>query len=117
MRKHIWVYLLFFFIAFQGSVSVHAFQLPCPMSQDSNHSMSTEISAETLSDCCNDDETVKKTGKLCKSDKRCAFSSILITPPQSTHMPISFASDPVPTLTTLFASFEPFGVWRPPSFS
>jgi hypothetical protein len=117
MHKKLLAYLLCLFVAFQGSVSAHVFQKPCPMSDMSSVSMSSDSTTQSKSDCCNDDETFKKTGQLCKSDKRCVFSSTLITPPQSTHMPIAFASDPVPMQTTLFTSFEPSGVWRPPSFS
>lgn len=117
MRIAIWLYLLCFFVAFQGSVSAHVFKTPCPMSNTGSHSMSSDTTAQSVSDCCNDDETFEKTGQLCKSDKRCAFSSTLIAPSQSAHMPFTFASDPVPMLTILFASFEPSGVWRPPAFS
>jgi len=111
------VWLLCFFVAFHGSVSAHAFQMPCPMEHDGSPSMSGDDSAQAAGDCCNDAETAANTGKLCKTDTPCGSSSACVLPSFHAYIPSAQASDPVSALTALVASFDPTGVWRPPSLS
>lgn len=107
--------LLCFIVAFQGSLSAHAFQMPCPMNHEGGSSMLVDDSAQAAGDCCNDVETATKTGKLCKTDSPCGSSSACVLPSFRAHIPSAQAADPVSALTALIASFDPSGVWRPPS--
>lgn len=109
--------LLCFVVAFQGSVNAHAFQMPCPMDHDGSTSMSVDDSAQATGDCCNDAETAAKTGKLCKTDTPCGSSSACVLPSFHEHIPSAQASHPVSALDALIATFDPSGVWRPPSLS
>lgn len=112
-----WTLLLCFTLAFSGIVGAHAFPSPCPMDHDGGSSMSVGASAQAAGDCCNDAETAAKTGKLCKADSPCASSSACVLPSFHAHVPFAQASDAVPALSALIATFGPSGVWRPPTFS
>ena len=109
--------LLCFAIAFQGSVSAHTVQMPCPMGYDGSPSMAVDDHVQAVGDCCNDTDTVAKTGKLCKADTPCGSLSAFAVPAFHAYIPSAQASDPVSALTALVASFDPPGVWRPPSLS
>jgi hypothetical protein len=109
--------LLCFIVAFQGSVSAYAFQMPCPMDHAGGQTASVDESAQAAEDCCNDAETASKTGKLCKTDIPCSSASACVLPSFHAHLPSAQASAPVPALTALIVSFDPSGVWRPPSLS
>ncbi|MGQ5524228.1 hypothetical protein ACUHMQ_13355 [Chitinimonas sp. PSY-7] len=104
-------------VAFQGSVSAHAFQMPCPMDHAGGQTASVDESAQVAGDCCNDAETAAKTGKLCKTDIPCSSASACVLPSFHVHTPSAQASAPEPALSGFIASFDPSGVWRPPSLS
>ena len=110
--------LLCFVVAFQGSVGAYAFQDDCcPMDHDVGLSTSVDESAQAVGDCCNDAETAAKTGKHCKTDTPCGSSSHCILPLLYAYIPYAQASDPVVALTVQIVTFDPSGVWRPPSLS
>lgn len=112
------VFLLHFIVIFQGSVNAYAFKMPCPMDHDASLLlMSVDDTAQAVEGCCNDAQTAVKTGKLCKTDTPCGSSGVYVVPLFHAHLPSVQTSDPVPMLIALFLSFDPFGIWRPPSLS
>lgn len=68
-------------------------------------------------DCCNDADTVAKTGKLCKSDLPCSSAGACVLPSFRVGLPTTQASDLAPAIQTLNPSFDPSSVWRPPTLS
>jgi len=68
-------------------------------------------------DCCNDADTAAKTGKLCKTGQECNLSQscILITLSQSTQK--TALSRFIPAAENIMLSFNPPGVWRPPTLT
>ncbi|MDZ7892154.1 MAG: hypothetical protein U5L73_10415 [Rhodoferax sp.] len=110
--------LLCFVVAFQGSVNAYAFQSHCPMDHAGGESAFVGESVQAADDCCNDAETAAKTGKLCKTDSPCSTSGACVPPMLHAHLPLAPASqDLAPASTALIASFDPSGIWRPPSLS
>ena len=106
------VFLLCLFIALQGNAKVHEFQKPCPM----EHKAGSDFSEKT-GDCCNDAETVAKTGKLCKTVDTCSSSgaSLCLSSPLGRCIPQRF--DLTPQIQSQHASADLLGVWRPPTSS
>lgn len=114
MRAFI-AFLLCLTVAFQGIANAHVFKQPCPMEQGTQAVM-LDASAATQ-DCCNDADTAAKTGKPCKSGQECNLShactvALLQAPTQA---PASLGL--VPTADLITPSFDPSGVWRPPTSS
>ncbi|GAA3535029.1 hypothetical protein GCM10022394_13250 [Zobellella aerophila] len=73
--------------------------------------------AEPVDDCCNDADMAAKTGKPCKTGQECPPSShacALISFATSTREPEP--TEPVSTFALFPSSFDPSGVWRPPTF-
>ena len=66
-------------------------------------------------DCCNDADTIAKTGKLCKADQDCQPVNPgminLMECRASAPVGIEKASPP----STIVLSFEPSATWRPPT--
>jgi hypothetical protein len=115
--RAIFTFLLCLCVATQGYVAAHAFQMPCPMDKADIKSFSVDEIAVAVVDCCNDAETAAKTGKLCKTDAPCGSSSAFVFPSLQSHLPTTQASELVPVLDAMTASFDLKGVWRPPSLS
>lgn len=111
-----------FILAFQGSVSAHAFDVPCSIGHGSmdnagSQSASLNESVEAAENCCNDAETVARTARLCKTDVPCSSSGACFLPCFNAHTISARSSDPLSVLTVMISRAVPSGVWRPPSFS
>lgn len=66
--------------------------------------------------CCNDAETAKKTGQLCKTGQTCSSSSSGLLP--SLHLLlVPFAPVVPPTVALAIPTFYPLDLWRPPILS
>ncbi len=111
--------LLCFIVAFQGGVSAQPIPYLCPINSGDVSSASASINetAHAVGDCCNDAETAAKTGKLCKADTPCGSFNACVFVSFRTPISSAQASSPVPALTALITSFNPSGIWRPPSLS
>lgn len=109
--------LLCFVVAFQGGVSARAFPFPCPMDHVGGSSVTKDKPTLEVGDCCNDAETVAKTGKLCKTDVPCSSSSACVLASFLAPVPSARTQVPVFALTASIATFDPSGVWRPPALS
>lgn len=107
-------FLLCLTVAFQGIANAHAFEPPCPMEQGMHSAMPDATAA--ADDCCNDADTAAKTGKPCKPGFGCNLPNVgtvaLQVPVQA---PTSCGL--LPTADRITPSFDPSGVWRPPTFS
>lgn len=109
-------------LLFQPVASAHVAQKKCPMMQDSAlqmQMMSSIVQADASDehDCCNDAETAAKTEQLCKTDMPCGSASAYVVP--SLNVGIFFVPmvTPESVSKTLISTFDPAGIWRPPSFS
>jgi hypothetical protein len=105
-------FLLCFFVAFQSMANAHVLQQPCPMDQSQDVSVAADGDG-----CCNDADTVAKTGKLCKTDVPCGSLGACVLPSFRVWLPATPASDPLPAKQTQHSSIDPSGVWRPPTLS
>jgi hypothetical protein len=103
-------------IGLQSPVQARAAKSPCPMEQ-SGFPVAADDSMPTQDDCCNDAETVAKTGKLCKTGMECQSSSpcLLVSP---SHGYVSeFASQPLLVAERVRPADSPASVWRPPALN
>ena len=98
-------------IPLQGFAALAALGPPCSMEAMAGGSMDHSMA----DDCCNDADTVAKTGKLCKMGQECHSSTQgplftlnihLPSPPHS----VRFALVELPV-----HSLDPAGLWRPPT--
>lgn len=107
--------LLCLAVAFQGIASAYAFKHPCPMEQDGQAMMMDAMNGN--GDCCNDADTVAKTGKLCKSGQpgNLTFSWTVKSFQAPLQIPVS--SCLVATAGFVPLSADPSAVWRPPTIS
>jgi hypothetical protein len=97
----------------QTLAQVPAERTPCPMMQSDADQAMPDLGFKH--DCCNDAETVAKTGKLCKAAQECS-SGVSILLFEAT--PLS----PVPVFSTHWLAgvpfaltLEPASIWRPPT--
>lgn len=103
--------LLIFALPLQGIASVIEFKIPCPAETFG----SVAMDAGDKHSCCNDADTVAKTGKLCKTQQNCQTSTlgfIELTQPLFAEaigrkIPLFFDQ--------LSQSFDPSASWRPPN--
>jgi hypothetical protein len=104
-----------FALALQGAAQASVVEKPCPM-QKAGHVDATHT-ANTAHDCCNDADTMAKTGKACKTGQACPAAGAWLMSPLGL---CSF----LPTAVPLVSSHEPFALfidpgsrWRPPALS
>ena len=129
MRLFRWflVFLLSVAIPFQGVVGLAVAETPCPMSAVMKQSMMKQsmmakinspqasTTEKTTHRCCNDADTIAKTGKLCKSGQECQSSSLCPIVQPEPHV-VSFPrTELLTSLNSLTLSFTPPAVWRPPA--
>lgn len=111
--------LLCLAIPFQGIASARTVEPPCPMAQAAIEVASDDhgrhAGAAAAHDCCNDEDAVAKTGKLCKTGQECKVGQAA-----ALAAPVRLAPDTapiwvLPTSPSGLLSFHPPGVWRPPA--
>lgn len=102
-------------VAFQGIANAHVFKHPCPMEQGAQVMMMDAL--DGADDCCNDAETAAKTGKLCKTGQAGNLSSPFAVTSFQAPMQLPVSSPLVPMAKFTPLSFDPSGVWRPPTIS
>lgn len=105
----------------QGIADVHLLSAPCPMEQSDRMAQMQMADMDTQAmadhDCCNDVETVAKTGKICKTGQDCPVSALY---PASLAISLSVMVAPTtlhPSLVLSVRSFDASSVWRPPAFA
>lgn len=112
--------LLCLAVPLQGIANVHMLSAPCPMEQSdpmAQKMQMADMDAQAMADhdCCNDAETVAKTGKMCKMGQDCPVSALY---PASLAASLSLPVAPAavhPSLVLSVRSFDASSVWRPPA--
>jgi hypothetical protein len=112
--KTLLLLILCFAIPLQGFAALAAFETHCPMEAVSMGSMD-DADDPMMRDCCNDPDTVAKTGKLCKMGQECSSGAQCLLFP-------SVMSAVAPVDAERFSLISPFipllsaaGLWRPPT--
>jgi hypothetical protein len=104
-------------VPFQGIAGTLPVSAPCPMMQGNvdtmMHSMA-DMNNAAQHDCCNDADTLAKTGKLCKTGQECPSSSVYLPEPFLAIAPSFSASSPSFSRDTLAITRNTSLVWRPP---
>ena len=114
MRAFI-AFLLCLTVAFQGIANAHVSKQPCPMERGA-HAVMLDASAAAR-DCCNDADKAAKTGEPCKTGQECNLSNACTVALLKAPTRVPASPDLVPTANLITPSFDPSGVWRPPTFS
>lgn len=108
--------LLVIAVPVQGYAHFAVLKVPCPMEQDATMD---EMHAAAAHDCCDDAETLSKTGKSCKSGQSCqTCQSVgpLLLIPKLADLPRNPASSVhFPHLADIDFTFDPAATWRPPA--
>lgn len=103
-------------IGLQSPAHARPAKAPCPMEQ-SESATAVDDPMPMQHDCCNDAETVAKTGKLCKTAMECQSSSpcLLVSP---AHGYVSkFAAHAPRSAERVRPADSPTSVWRPPALN
>lgn len=100
-------------IPLQGFAAMVALEPPCPMEATAAGSM--DASDSMAHDCCNDADTVAKTGKLCKMGQECPSGGqyLLFPPVVLAVAPVTV--DRFSLITHFIPTLSPAGLWRPPT--
>lgn len=85
----------------------------CPM----EHAMQAGDMAadDTGASCCNDAATFAKTGKPCKTGQQCPTVGIFMAATPQVATPPASGSRHIPAAGFFVRTFDPSGVWRPPT--
>ena len=118
--RFLFLMLLSLAIPLVGFAGLEVPKMPCPMEmaamaeQQSDATMQGTSTAK-MGDCCNDMETLLKTGKPCKVGQDCKIGSLAL----SVHFPSipeSFGGDTyVASLHDRVIEPRPIPIWRPPA--
>ena len=103
-------------IPLQGIASVRLALTPCPMEQGgAEHAADMDLQMAGH-DCCNDEETAAKTGKMCKTGQECQTGQMIsvVLPKIASPHP---SGDDYATLVLSVRSINTSNVWRPPALS
>jgi hypothetical protein len=112
--------LLCLAVPLQGIAGMRMLSAPCPM--ESGHMAQMQIAdmdqqAMADHDCCNDAETVAKTGKMCKTGQDCQVSVLYpASRVSSLSLPVAPATQYL-SLVLPVRSFDASSVWRPPALA
>jgi hypothetical protein len=104
-------------VPFQAVAGTLLVSAPCPMMQDQSDTMMqhmADMNNAAQHDCCNDADTVAKTGKLCKTGQECPSSSVYLPEPFLAMAAAFAVSKPIFSRNTLIISRNSALVWRPP---
>ncbi len=109
----VFAFFLCLAVVFQGSVAAHDFKPVCAM----EHPMGdvTPGADISLGDCCNDAHIASESDHLCKTGQACCAPSVFAATPFQEPMPVSGSLRLVPATAWMMLSFDPLGVWRPPT--
>lgn len=102
-------------IPLQGFAALAAFEPPCPMESPTTVDATDVADVPMAHDCCNDADTFAKTGKVCKTGQECQSGSqgalfMLKTDFAPPRHSVRFS-----LIALSVYSFDPSGLWRPPS--
>lgn len=103
-------------IGLQSPVQARAAKSPCPMEQSGSAVVAVD-SMPMQDDCCNDAETVARTGKLCKTGMECQSLSPCLLVSPSYGLAVQRASQPLRIAERVHPADSPASVWRPPALN
>jgi hypothetical protein len=116
MLRRLVIVLFCLALPLQGVAAAFAANAACPdEAMMTEQLVAGELSVDDLHDCCNDVETIARTGKPCKTGQQCHVPAGSVVPdvPHVTHVP------PAHAVADLGASAPPASVfaapWRPPA--
>lgn len=103
-------------IPLQGIAAMRSSITPCPMEQRQAQEVTDMDMHIADHDCCNDEETAAKTGKMCKTGQECQTGQMIsvLLPEMVSPSP---SSDNYSPLVLSARSFDTSNVWRPPAHS
>lgn len=99
----------------QGVAAVVAFEPRCPMAMPACADAEAVSDDAATRDCCNDADTVAKTGKLCKTGQECSSGAQCLLLPPVAHAVAPVAAERFALLSPFIPSLFPAGLWRPPT--
>lgn len=103
--------LLCFAIPLQGIAGMAVTKTPCPA--EAAGLMSAGSDGDHA--CCNDADTVAKTGKSCKAEKDCQPASPAMINPTESRLSAILGSEKITAPGGLVSTVYPSATWRPPS--
>lgn len=106
--------VLCFAVPLQGFAALAAFEPHCPMEAASMGSMD-DVDGAMMHDCCNDEETAAKTGKLCKTGQECSSGAQCLLFPFMMPTVAPVAVERSSLISPFIPAFSPAGLWRPPT--
>ena len=104
-------------LVFQGATHARAAQPPCPMEQSGEVAHVDETAGNSQGDCCNDADTVAKTGKLCKTGAECQAASAGLVVAYAYSFVVADSATPPRFVERLDLIRIPSSVWRPPALT
>ncbi|MGD0958224.1 MAG: hypothetical protein ABSB19_00305 [Methylomonas sp.] len=103
--------MLILALPLQGFASIAGLKIPCPAEASGMLSKDTG----NKHNCCNDADTVAKTGKLCKTQQNCQPNALVLIDVAQPRI-IDTISAKIPPFTNLLSlSFDQAATWRPPN--
>lgn len=103
--------LLCIAIPLQGIASMVVTKTPCPAEAVDMASMDTDHEHS----CCNDADTVAKTGKPCKAEQDCQTASPGLIDQADNPLSAAIGSHHSLLNSRSALSFDPSATWRPPN--
>ena len=75
------------------------------------------VAADTAQDhdCCNNADTVAKTGKLCKTQQDCQPTSLGLINQIESPLPAGVGAEKISPPNAFALAFDPSATWRPPT--
>jgi hypothetical protein len=104
-------------LVFQSATHARALQPPCPMEQSGHDADLSLTAGASQGDCCNDEDTVAKTGKLCKTGAECQSTSVCLLVGYFSPSLVVDTSAPPHFVARLDPLDSPHSVWRPPALA
>lgn len=116
MRKFRTLLLLILCLAIplQGFAALVALEPHCPMEAVSMGSMD-DADDSMLHDCCNDEETAAKTGKLCKTGQECSSGAQCLLFPSVMPAVAPVDAERFSLISPFIPLLSAAGLWRPPT--
>ena len=116
--RRLMVCFLLMTVPFQGMAVMVEVKTPCPMTDMMGESLATDglatSAAVTKGKCCLDDETVARTGELCKTGQECHSGQLMLIGSTSiTTLSVAGAS-PQGTPQLNYSPHPLASIWRPP---
>lgn len=114
-RRLLWLLLICIAIPLQGWAATPWHVQPCPMTASAASAETGAVEHAETHDCCNDAESLARTGQPCKAGQDCPAPPLYTTPDSAAarHAPLPGAA---PVWAELLAPGRvSVAIWRPPA--